>query len=190
MKCTFYRPTKANRAEYENIIGKLHMDLKDMSEKQPNRCELFCYLEKLVHEAHNTSSGMAFYEMDDPSSMPSDCRVEYVYKPTYIAASIMMRAALLFPELVDEKRPFVSDYSFTAQQFRETISAVLLGCTGRDFNGSGWDSEEGFLECMEIFEEGKAEEFVRYYYDICPAFSALYTVRIREFRVLTCTSDA
>lgn len=120
---------------------------------------------------------MLFYSFLDPRTVPSDVRVLYVYTPTYLACSIMMRAALDNEELLD------NDF------IRETLRCGLNACTGRNFFGHGYDGITGFFEAMEIFAQADTRTFIKKYPDISEKFTITFNEAMKYLRESLCTGD-
>ena len=114
---------------------------------------------------------MSFVGLAAPESMPSDARVDYFYRPTYIATAFMIKAVLLYPSLMNEASVLDSELEFTVDTVKRTLSACLLGCTGREFDGAG---VLPIKACVKIFEDAGATEFVEKYPELCPEFTKLY----------------
>ena len=173
MNCTFYRPKNLNTNEFENIVGKLRYDLHLLENEKTDEWNIYMYfysLSKLVKPLEKNSK-MMFFGLDEPDKMPSDVRVDYFYKPTYIATAFMMKAILLYPSLMNEVTFLDSDLDFTVDSVRNTLAACMLACTGREFDGDGVFYLE---DCIKLFEEAGAAEFIVKYPEICPDFANLF----------------
>ena len=174
MRCTFYRPKTVNTTEFENIVGKLHYDLYQLENEKTDEWNIYTYihsLSKLV-EPLEKNPKMAFLGLANPESMNSDARVDFFYRPTYIATAIMMKCILLYPSLMNESIFMDSELDFTVETVKKTISSLMLGSTGRNFDGAGVLKTS---ECIKIFVEAGAEEFLKKYPDLCPEFTKLFT---------------
>ena len=163
IECTFYRPAEVNVAEFENIVGKLEADHDLICSGEVSKEDLLAYAEKLISLAaplkHNPE--MYFLGLEDPGKMPSDARVDFFYKPTYLGSAIIMKAILDCPELLKEHR--------------NVIRALLLGCTGREFRGHGYDDLRGVIEAFRIFTAADCIKFIFKYPEVCKEFTGLYT---------------
>lgn len=176
MNCTFYRPATINTTEYENIIGKLSYDLHLLKTEEQNEWSVYRYFYALsCHASSNKRNpAMRFLDLADPASMPSDSRVYYVYRPTYIATAFMMKAVLMFPSLMNEDDFLDSELDFTVDTVKETLTACMLACTGRGFDGAGIMK---LKDCVKLFSDAGADEFLEKYQDLCPEFAQLYCER-------------
>lgn len=173
MRCTFYRPKTVNTIEFENIVGKLHYDLYHLENEKTDEWNIYTYihsLSKLVKPLEKNPK-MSFLGLADPETMPSDARVDFFYRPTYIATAIMMKAILLYPSLMNESIFMDSELDFTVDTVKTTISALMLGCTGRNFEGAGVMK---LNDCIKLFVDAGAEDFLKKYPNLCPEFTSLF----------------
>lgn len=176
MNCTFYRPKTVNTTEFSNIVGKLHHDLHLLETEKTNEWNVYTYVYSLSKLAKPLAKNpkMFFLGLDEPEKMPSDARVDFFYRPTYIATAFMMKAVLLYPSLMNEATFLDSDLDFTANTVRNTLASFMLACTGREFEGGG---VLRLSECLQIFEDAGVVEFIEKYPELCPEFNALYRER-------------
>lgn len=173
LTCTFYRPEAVNHREFSNIVSKLGWDLHQLETGKHDEWDVYCYVYALLRHAKPTTqdASMTFLSVHPPRQMPHDARVEFVYLPTYLAAAFIMKAVLLYPSLMDEVTFLDSELDFTPAAVRTGLAALLLGCTGRSFDGAGIFSTE---ECLQLFRDAGAAEFLRTYPDLCSAFANLF----------------
>ena len=176
INCTFYRPEHINLKEFENIIGKLSYDLYRLESEQLDEWSVYCYFEALSRHAKplEKNPNMRFLGLANPREMPSDARVDFFYRPTYIATAFMMKAVLLFPSLMDKEEFLDSDRDFTVNDVIQTLKGCMLGCTGREFDGAG---ALPLKDCIKLFESAGADEFLDKYPELCPEFTELYRER-------------
>lgn len=176
IQCTFYRPEQVSINEYNNIVGKMEGDLNVFCSDQGKSCDIIGYAEKLLLSAEplKRRPEMYFLGLDEPHNMPSDARVEYFYKPTYIAAAIIIRAILLHPGLLESKESTDKQERKVGELAKTVFPGILLGCTGRGFAGHGYDEEQGRAEAMNIFAKAGTSEFVAKYPEFCKEFTKLY----------------
>ena len=173
MNCTFYRPQTVNTNEFENIVGKLRYDLHLLKTEKCDEWSVYTYVYSLSRLAKPLANNpkMSFLGLDEPEKMPSDARVDFFYRPTYIATAFMMKAVLLYPSLMNEATFLDSDLDFTVDTVRNTLTSFMLACTGREFDGAGVFR---LADCIALFEEAGASEFLNKYSDICPDFAKLF----------------
>jgi len=175
MKNTFYIPKDVSQFDY--VVEKLNLDLKEICHASVPEEEVLEYTERLLSQLtpleHDDT--MWFLQFDKPSNMPSDCRVEYVYKPTYIAASIIMQAIMRY-----EKVREISGVE-------KSLSMLMNGCIGRNFQGHGYDGTEGFLDTMEIFARANVAVFIRDYPHVNPKFNKAFSKAVTFLDTEICT---
>lgn len=164
MKFEFTTTTTVDTIVWDESNRKLAQDLQDLTINTVPEEELNAYLKDMIHALkpvnNEQCSGMLFLMYDKPSLMPADARVEYVYRPTYIAATIMMTA--------------MNRYESVAQndEFRKVLSAVLEATMGRNFRGAGYDEYEGFMNTLDIFAMGDTLEFIENYPEVNERFTS------------------
>lgn len=176
MNCTFYRPNTINICEFENIVGKLNYDLYLLKTEQQDEWGVYSYFYSLskMAESHDKNDKMRFLGLADPVSMPTDARVAYVYRPTYIATAFMIKAVLLFPSLMSEDDFLDSELDFTVSTVKDTLIACMRACTGRGFDGAGIMQ---LKDCVKLFYDAGVDEFLNKYPQLCPEFTELYRER-------------
>ena len=171
---TFYRPKEINTLEFENIIGKLELDFNYICEASVDEYSVYNYIGALLNKAETLEQcpGMFFLGLENPRNMPGDCRVLYFYRPTYLAAAIIIKSILLHPEIMEDGN------GFSLEDCKETVKNIfpglLLGCTGRGFSGHGYDDLKGLIETLSIFVKADTEKFLEKYPDLCSEFTELY----------------
>ncbi len=176
MYCTFYRPATINTTEYENIIGKLSYDLHLLETQQHDEWNIYTYFYSLSQQAEPLKKNpvMRFFGLAAPESMPSDARVDFFYRPTYIATAFMMKAVLMYPSLMNETTFLDSELDFTVDTVKQTLASCMLACTGRRFDGAG---VLPLKDCVKLFDDAGTDEFLEKYPEICPEFTKLYQER-------------
>ena len=176
MNCTFYRPQNVNTREFENIVGKLQHDLHLLETERCDEWNVYTYVYSISRLAKPLEKNpkMSFLGLAEPNTMPSDARVDFFYRPTYIATAFLMRAVLLYPSLLNDEDFLDSDLDFSPSVVKNTLSALMLGCTGRGFEGAG---VLRLSDCLKIFEDAGVVEFIEKYPDLCPEFNELYRER-------------
>ena len=184
MRCTFYRPEKTNIVEFENIVGKMEYDLKRLITEEVSDLDVYYYIRGLLHAAKPLEhrDDMYFLGLDDPASMPSDARVDYFYRPTYIAAAFIMKAILKYPELENVHEICWEFADEIVAEIKEIFPKVLMGCTGRSFCGHGYGIIEQTIETVKFFIEAGAIEFVNKHPDMCPEFKELLEKILSGYR--------
>lgn len=164
MKNSFYRPEEINSGEFDRIVEAMRSDLDVFRKGQVAYVEQEAYIRELIlaQKVLDKDPRMGFWGFAEPQEMPGDSRVEYFYKPTYIATGIMMVSLLQNPQLRK------------MDGFDVTMSRALMGSKGRNFLGSGHDSKKGLLEALEIFLDAGADLFI----DIYPAYAKEFNLQL------------
>ena len=113
-----------------------------------------------------------FWAYDNPNNMPADCRVAYVYTPTYLATAILMYSWMKYQRV----REFLP--------LGKLLKDAMFASTGRNFLGSGLDSDDGLIDAVRIFEKANASEFIAKYPRFCPEFTAQYRLALEYYNEL------
>ncbi len=162
MKFQFVAPNSVDFSEWGKCSKRLEEALMELSAETPSEENVRIYLSELVHALRpiqTHSEPMLFLMYDDPAAMPSDARVDFVYRPTYLAAAILMTAMHRFPALWEDT------------SLRKPAYAVLTAAMGRNFMGSGYEEIDGFLDTLEIFATGDSLRFMEAHPDFHPEFA-------------------
>lgn len=177
MKFEFAITNDVNTSAWNASNAKLEQDLHELTAVHISEEEVTTYLMDMIqalkpmqrmelHQAQQDKDGrgMLFLMYDTPSSMPADARVEYVYKPTYIAATILMTA--------------MNRYNGIAENvtIQEVTHDVLDATMGRNFVGAGYDEYIGFIETLRIFGSGDTLDFLKKF----PKINERFTRRFEE----------
>lgn len=162
VECTFYRPEHADTRVFQEIVEKLEADLGLICDGEASEEDIRSYAETLIANAKplENDQRMYFLGLDDPNTMPGDARVDFFYRPTYLGTAIIMKAVMKDPTLLREHA--------------STVQGLFMGCTGRHFQGYGYDGIKGTLETLKIFVRADCERFLSRYSGICPQFNRLY----------------
>lgn len=162
MKFEFTRTGKPRTQVWDNSNRKLEQDLRELTNTNPSEKEVHDYLQAMIRELQPVNNeqckGMLFLMYDAPSSMPADARVDFVYRPTYLAATILTTAMNRYGSLAAN------------EEIRKATRAVLDAAPSRGFFGAGYESEEGFLDTLEIFAQGDTVAFLEKYPEISERF--------------------
>lgn len=179
MKFEFTTTATVNTEVWYRSNKKLEQDLRELTTNTIPEEELNAYLKDMINALKPVNNeqcdGMLFLMYDAPSSMPADARVEFVYKPTYIAATIMMTAMNRYDAIARNN------------EFRKTISAVLEATLGRNFRGAGYYEYEGFMDTLEIFAMGDTLEFIAKYPMINERFASEFKGALEILETQICS---
>lgn len=157
---------------------KLEQDLLELARGNVKEQEVLTYLTALCGSLEVIENGklgeMLFLKYDEPNTMPADARVDFVYRPTYLAATIMMTAYCRY------------DAVRTDKVFVDTLRKVLNATLGRGFAGAGYESTEGLLDTLYIFAEGSAVHFIEVYPEINEHFTKQLNEAITYLQTQIC----
>ena len=167
----FYRTETINTQKWEEITRAMKQELEYLKTGKPEKEELRKFVADLLAEARplETDTNMKFFGFWNPREMPSDCRVAYVYEPTYIATAILIKACMLYPEFLGTVIP------------EEEMRSCMLACTGRSFHGSGPSDLKGAVETVGLFTGAGANLFLELHPDICEEFAHCYDMWLWTF---------
>lgn len=165
MKSCFYRPAAVNCNEFENILAEIQKEQQIICRKALNYDEAAEYVTDLIEKAKILPNNpkLAFWCFDDPQNMPADCRVDFVYTPTYYLTANLLTLAVQYPILLEQ-----------IEAFPTTLQRAMEASAGREFKGAGYDSFRGVLNTMRIFSQAPISVFVKNHPDFCPIFSDLW----------------
>ena len=129
MKFEFVAGRQTGIEEWNRINRKLENDLQMITEEEESEENIREYLTEMISCLQTVENGkceeMLFLMFDKPASMPADVRVEYVYRPTYMATTMLMTAMNRFPLL------------HTDTKFRNVLYALMNASLARGFCGAG-----------------------------------------------------
>lgn len=177
MKNTFYKTEKPELGLWTEMVKKLEKDMEELVSTQVPEEEVKEYVATLMNQYTRPEyrPDHLFLLCDDPNTMPSDARVDFVYRPTYIAASIMMAAAMRYPSV------------WKLEHFEEDLYDLLNGSMGRGFMGSGYDANIGLLDTLELFAKGRVADFLHRYPEINPKFTKAFNEAVTFLETDVCT---
>ena len=166
MKFEFTTTSTPNTTVWQESNARLEQNLKELvnGTASVDVVRAYCLdMFKALRTVNNENcKGMLFLMYAEPASMPADARVEFVYRPTYLAATIVMTAMNRFESLAKD------------DTFRSKLKAILEATTARGFRGAGYNEYVGFIDVLEIFATGDTVEFTRKYPDINEHFVSAF----------------
>lgn len=98
----------------------------------------------------------------DDCQMPSDARVDFIFRPTYLATATLCRCLYEFPII-----------ALSIKGYREALEQGLLFCTYRNFEGHGFDADDGIRETLRILSIGKVTWLIDRHKDLCPELAKI-----------------
>ena len=181
MKFEFEFEKKVDIGVWSAIIYKLEQDLKEFANGNVKEEDAVVYVKDLCATLEKIGNGicheMLFLRFDDPATMPADARVGFVYRPTYIAATIMMTAFCTYESIRCDNK------------IKEVLHKVLNATMGRNFLGAGYDDILGLLDTLQTFFEGSTVLFVEQYPEINEEFAAKIAESITFLETSICTGE-
>jgi hypothetical protein len=122
--------------------------------------KLNIYIKSLV-EGQRSSLGRtvegSWGLVPNDEGIDSDGRVEFIFKPTYIATATLSRFLLEFPL-----------YAFSIKNYKDALYKGMIFCTYRGLYGHGYDQEDGAIETLKILSMGKVPYLLKQHPDFCP----------------------
>ena len=148
MTTDFIKATTPN--EY---LRGIEANYKKMVDGQVPEHEAFEFVSAILPFAKpcNNNANCWFWMYDAPETMPSDCRVAYVYETTYMLTGVIIYVLTKYESVKSIK------------EIGEILPYVLNGCMGRDFLGHGFDDLAGFVRAMKIFAQANVTAFLNEY---------------------------
>lgn len=102
-------------------------------------------------------------------SMPNEARIDFIYIPTYICSSILMKA-------------FMRDSSAFNIREKSALSDGLKASCARNLRGHGYGALKGQIESLKFFMKAGLREFIDIYPDLCPEFTEMIEKIISRFQ--------
>ncbi len=170
MRNKFYRTEKTDLDAWNAILANMRKDLDAMGTDTTTEDEARIYLEDLLSYAEplGYNPEMLFLGFDRPENMPGDAREDFILRPTYLTAALIMKAVQRYPRILDRLK------LTNGKTAEETVRGILTACTSRGFHGRGYDELRGMLDVMELFTKNGAPVFLRQHGKLCPAFAMCY----------------
>ena len=165
--------SKLIRTQVDNInikeaakdVDNLKKIFDSICNDQMDRLELESIVKELVYEQDENG----FWPVIVDRSMPADCRVSFLYYPTYYATCILIRAYLM-------------NYGTEIIELRSSLIKGLRASVGRNLVGSGYESTEILLEVLKLFVSAGAIELIKLEPDLCDGFKDVFEGHFQSFR--------
>lgn len=160
MKYTINRGSEVNTRLWRQMNERFKNDLDEIVLGNVSEKDVLAYITEMVADMKGIGeiNGLLFWAYDRPGTMPSDARVDFVYEPTYIAATILITAYCRYESVRNN------------EELTEAFGKVLGASMGRSMAGHGYDAEEGFVYAMSIFAKGDTMTFINEYQEVNPNF--------------------
>ena len=189
MTFIFEKGTGKDYDLWTDVNAQLLDDLREIGAGNVPENELAVYIKALCEQLteRNTSGTHAgeegteaerglFLQFADPEFLTPDDKVDYVYRPTYIAAAILMTA-------------YYRSGAFRTPEFTGMLRRVLTAAVEREFTGAGYLRIPGLLDTLEIFAEGDSYKFIREYAETAPEFSRKLSDAVTFLSDRICTGE-
>lgn len=163
MNTEFIREKK----DYYNYRRIIENNYKEMMAGLVSEEDAVAYITEAISavEPCKNDPSAWFWMFEEPSNMPSDCRVDFVYETTYMNTAIIMYSLVCY------------DSVKAISGLMEILSKVLVGCMGRGFMGHGFENIAGFINAMRIFARAGIKAFLEDYSDQFDDFAAFFEDR-------------
>lgn len=140
---------EASTSEFEKLAADIRTAVSELMSGKLTEEEIEEYATDIVKAATKSDfSENVYWGYDKPENMPGDCRVVYVYNPTYSCVAFLIKALEIIPKLKCD-----SDYM-------DVLSKGLSFAMGRGFMGHGYECMEEFRENMSFFLKIGVDKFV------------------------------
>ncbi len=99
-------------------------------------------------------------ENDD--GMDSDCRVDFIFMPTYVAVATLARVRVDYPEI-----------AAAIPGYDDSLRRGMVFATYRGLEGHGYDADRDMIKAVSILADGGVPEFLASHRQFCPALLAV-----------------
>ena len=148
----FTRSSSRDNSEATEIVDLMLLTLKELSENTiPNESysmhDLEKYLRSLVlgqEKNHESKTFGCWPVIDTNERAPADFRVDFFYKPTYIASATLSICLLEHPLT-----------TILMPGYLDALVDGLNFCCGRNLKGHGYEADIGSAEAIKILSLGK-----------------------------------
>lgn len=156
---------RKNPDNYARIIDR---DFREMTDGLVSEQDAVSFITTILTEAKpcKYNSELWFWMFEEPSNMPSDCRIDYVYETTYKLSGIIIYALTKYETV--KNIPGVL----------EVLHKTLTGSMGRDFMGHGFERYDAYVTAMAIFARSNINAFFDLFSDDFIEFKEFFRARI------------
>ena len=144
------------------------MDLKKQSSQRPDFAKLFEIikeLEKLLNQEESSltiASLLNFQQVDgsfgliEAKGLPNEARIDFIDRPTYLVAAILMR-----------------EYLAGNEEATDSLKRALAFSAKTKFAGHGYEAESTLIDSLKIFIKGGLPHFLKEQTGFSPEFHLL-----------------
>jgi hypothetical protein len=93
----------------------------------------------------------------DDSDMDSDTRVEFIFRPTYIAVATLSRVLCEYPLI-----------ALATPRYDRALRTGMLFCSYRGLRGHGYEADEGAIDALRVLSLGKVPWLLNRHPEACP----------------------
>lgn len=111
----------------------------------------------------------SFVEESMVKEMPTDCRIDLVMHPTYVATAVAIYAYNRFPKL------------FVSGRYKEILEVLCKASSCRNLRDHGYEAEEGLVDNLLLFAQAGAAQFITNPPSECMEFAKLLK---KEFKLV------
>lgn len=164
MNTQFIREKK-DYNNYRRIIENNYKEMMDGLVPEKDAVEYIAETISAAEPCKNDPNAW-FWMFEEPSNMPSDCRVDFVYETTYMNTAMIMYSLVHYDSIK------------TVPGLMDILPKVLTGCMGRGFMGHGIENFAGFINAMRIFARAGIKTFLNEYSDQFREFAEFFEDRL------------
>jgi len=188
MQNIFYTP--ASISQYDIVIEKLELDLKELTTCTPPEAEVKEYVNVLlsqikevpkcgsscvclgssgsfVNGGNNNDSSNLVLQLDCPEAYPMEEYIMYVTTPSQIALAILSYAVMKYESVRN------------TEHILEVISKLMETSIEFGFNGKGFDCINGLINSLKKLTMAHMHEFVKLYPELNPKFNECYEDKLK-----------
>lgn len=120
--------------------------------------DLRTYLESLIKGQRKPMQSIksGSWSVATDEGMPGDARVDFVFRPTYIATATLSRALCEYPLI-----------ALSLPLYRTALHKGMIFCTYRKLQGHGYDGDLGMIDAFTILSLGKVPWLLNRHPDFC-----------------------
>lgn len=172
---------------YQELIDGMHQILSGLDSGEiPGRSytleDLSGYVASLVSGQRGEIGKVvpgSWGVVEDGTGLDSEARVDFVFRPTYIAAATLARCLVDFPIV-----------PLSIDGFLKSLRSGLVFCSHRRLQGHGFEADEGAIDALGILSLGKVPWLLERHPDFCPELRSVMKAVARDMAVRIQTGKA
>jgi hypothetical protein len=130
------------------------------NEADYTRDDLQSYVASLVsgqRKRLGRTKGGSWSVAPSDAGMDSDARVDFVFRPTYIATATLCRVLCEFPLV-----------ALSIPGYRRALMTGMRFCSHRSLQGHGYEADAGAIDALRVLSLGKVPWLLHRHPDACP----------------------